>query len=242
MAAGVVCFDFDDTLVLSEATKDAHFCTVAREHHGEAGDALMATLTGDRFERFNRYAEEVASRGIPCLDAAPGAEQVSGRALVEQYSQEIADIVGCRCSEVPGASAALDALQAEGVRIYLNSATPHEDLLLAVQSRGWSTRFAGVMGRPAGVPAEVSKVTNLRRILQETGVPAEQVVMVGDGESDRVGAAQVGCPFVGVRGRKPFKAEVPRLAEDMVGALELIRQLLAAPSATEPVAVAPDGK
>lgn len=225
MGPGAVCFDFDDTLVLSEEAKAAHFLRVAREHHGEEGEALMASLSGDRYERFERYAAEVASRGLQPA-ASVGSEPPSGKAMAEQYCREIAEIVGRRCTEVPGAAAGLLALRADGVSLFLNSATPHDDLLAAVRSRGWEEHFAGVMGRPSGVSVETSKVDNLRRCMREAGVGAEKLVMVGDGESDRVSAAEVGCCFVGIRGRKPFEAEVPHLARDMVEALGLIRRVL----------------
>lgn len=230
-----VSFDFDDTLVLSEARKTEYFCDVARLWYGEAGAELMRenirTMPGDRFARFDWYADEAAKRGLPLehqVAQRRGGARPDGAEMVADYSRGIADLVGRWVPEVPGATAALEALSLEGVALFLNSATPHDDLVLAVRKRGWEGLFTGVRGRPAGDETSKSKVVNLHNAMSVVGITASRMVMVGDGETDRVAAAEVGCQFVGVRGLVPWKADVPLAADDMRGALELIRQVLEA--------------
>ena len=53
----------------------------------------------------------------------------------------------------------------------------------------------------------------LAGIIEREGVESELVVVVGDGESDRVSAGENHCVFIPVRGAFPF-AEVVRALED----------------------------
>lgn len=231
-----VCFDFDDTLVLSEKRKNEYFTEVAQSWHGEAGAELMReifrTMNGDRYARFDCYAAEAVKRGLPLTSERASRRKTpsspDGAELVADYNRDIGELVGRWLPEVPGASAALEALSLDGIALFVNSATPHDELVPVVRKRGWEGLFAGIMGRPLGEPVHKSKVVNLRKCMAIAGVTASQIVMVGDGETDRLGAEEVGCPFVGVRGQKPWQVEVPHAADDMVGALKLIRHVLGA--------------
>lgn len=75
--------------------------------------------------------------------------------------------------------------------LYINSATPTEALIRTVQSLGISPFFTGVYGRPH------SKVENFAVICTELNASPEEIIFIGDSESDYSAAQAAGCRFVG---------------------------------------------
>jgi phosphoglycolate phosphatase-like HAD superfamily hydrolase len=94
-----------------------------------------------------------------------------------------------RCPEKPGAQKALEALS-KRYRLYLNSTTPEDGLREIVHVRGWASYFVGVFGYPH------EKTGTVKRIIEREKVESAEVVVIGDGESDRKAAMHNGCPFV----------------------------------------------
>jgi len=173
--------DFDGTLLHSNAIKrDAFFETVAG--HGDAVERLRHILAqpdaGDRYDVFARLAQSV-----PGLDAA---------ALAAQYGAVCERLIA-RAPEVNGASAMLAAIRRHGSRAVVNSATPQEPLRAIIAHMP----FAGLVDAAFGGP--LSKETNARQVMAEFVKSARETVVIGDGETDRVYAAALGCDFIAVR-------------------------------------------
>lgn len=197
-------FDFDGTLVDSNAIKRDAFYEVARGHVGGAAvlDGIFADRdAGDRFQVFRRFAEAVAP-----------AEAVAGLAasLAAEYGRITEERIAA-CPETEGAGALLSRL-AE-VPLYLYSATPEDSLRRTVARRGWSGRFGGVFGGPRVKPDILRHVSRLE------GIEPPAMVVVGDGADDRAAAREVGCAFVAVGpaaggAAVPLDA-VPDLIEEM---------------------------
>jgi phosphoglycolate phosphatase len=174
-----VVFDFDGTLVDSNAIKRLGFFDVVAAHaDGEAVMAdVLARVVGDRRAIFAAYARQ---RGNPSADDV--------EALVQAYSRRVDERVAA-APEMPGAEALLAKLRQHGVRVVLSSATPVDSLRRIVEQRGWLRHFDEVLGHPS------RKVDSLRRLLQRG---ATNIAVVGDGEDDRDSAAAVGCSFFAV--------------------------------------------
>lgn len=176
-----VVFDFDGTLVDSNGIKRQGFFDVAGEF--ENGVEIMErTLAredaGDRYRTCQLFAEAIGQEGL-------SAE------LAERYTRQCEEMIE-RAPEIKGAGAALEGLQALGLSLYINSATPQEPLREVVERRGMSTMFRDVLGSP------LSKSDHLRAIMEAEGLTENEVLMVGDGEPDRAAALDIGCPFVGI--------------------------------------------
>lgn len=180
---GAVVFDFDGTLVRSNAIKRDTFFDVARHLPGAASalDAIFAGEHGDRADVFARLAKSL------------GAGAALARDLTENYTALCDDRIAA-APEVPGAAAALAALRQRGIPAWIASATPQAPLLMAVRRRGLLTDFAGVYGLPT------TKIAALRLVAEKAGLPAERILMVGDAEADRAAAMAVGTRFVAVAG------------------------------------------
>ncbi len=173
-----VVFDFDGTLVMSNAIKRDGFTAVAeRFPDGVARmDAIMAAPPGDRYA---------------IMDAFAAFYDADGTELVTEYAQWCEDRI-LECPERTGATETLAALKAKGISIWINSATPQEPLRTVVAKRYDTGTFTGVHG------GHGMKVENLRKVMDAENLRPEQILMVGDGFDDRDGAAAVGCPFIGL--------------------------------------------
>jgi len=180
-----VVFDFDGTLVESNAIKRGAYFEILAETPGSAPavEAVLRDNPGtDRYGVLARVHEALSARGAGPL---PSVE-----ALVAAYSRICEERVAA-CSPLPGALETLATLP-ETHALYLDSATPTDALERVVEKRGWRRFFRGVFGGPA------SKLDNLRAIAEREGIAAEEMLYVGDGVTDREAAAAFGCRFLGL--------------------------------------------
>jgi phosphoglycolate phosphatase len=178
-----VAFDFDGTLVESNAIKRGTYFEVLEGVSGATG-ALERTLRenprADRTGILAKAREAVVREG---------AEVASLKDLVAAYSS-ICERRVIECASLPGAPEALEALHPTHA-LYLASATPEDALERVVAGRGWSQLFRGVYGGPR------SKPENLTRIAERECLSKEQMLYVGDGVVDRDAAVAFGCAFLG---------------------------------------------
>lgn len=186
-----VVFDFDGTLVDSNAIKRQAFYDVVQDFD-PSGATMERVLNGpnpgDRFEVMRGVADLLARAGRlpPARDPQAWADvwaDTFGRICEES-------ITGAR--EIPGASETLRWLRERGATLFVSSATPQAALERVVARRDLAPLFTAVHGRPAGKPE------HLCAIARRTGVTPSDVLMVGDGEDDRQAAHAFGCPFVGI--------------------------------------------
>jgi len=91
---------------------------------------------------------------------------------------------------VPGAEAALAALAARGMPMFVASGTPVDELRMIAAARGLGATFLEVHGAPREKP-EI-----LRDVMARHGWAADQVLFIGDGMSDYKAAVAVGTAFL----------------------------------------------
>lgn len=183
MTIQAAVFDFDGTLVRSNAIKAEAFSETAAAHGIDVlrVDAIRARYPhADRYEIFERLVADMGSA------YAGTAEQ-----LVKSYGEIVQNTLA-RCEWVPGTLDTLATLVERGIALYVNSATPTAPLINAIASRMATDRFVAIYGGPA------SKQDNLSDIAATADLLPNQIVMIGDGEDDRLGAAEFGCHFIGV--------------------------------------------
>lgn len=186
LVPGHVAFDFDGTLVRSNAIKRECFRDVLAEVQGAVVilDALFDEgFRGDRHMLFREVARRL-DRDRP--GAAPDAD-----ALTERYSALCRARIAA-APEVPGAGVVLERLSAAGARLYLISATPQAPLEEMVADRGLIGHFDRILGAPVG------KDVHLAGLIAEHGIARGDIVLIGDGRDDEAAAAAVGCRFIAV--------------------------------------------
>lgn len=202
-----VIFDFDGTLVDSNRIKRQVFLDIAGKF--ENGVSLMSRLLRepdrDRHWVFREFAA-----------AHPGAH---GETLAGEYTRICQDRIAA-APEVKGARACLDNLRALGKALYVNSATPLEPLRRLVRLRGLEDCFDGVYGAP------IRKHENLEAIRSQEGVTAKEIMVVGDGESDRLAAQTFGCQFLAVQNPdNDFALAPPCVIPDLTGLVEIVASI-----------------
>jgi phosphoglycolate phosphatase-like HAD superfamily hydrolase len=178
-----VVFDFDGTLVDSNALKRKAFFAIADQDargRGTMEGALEVTV-GDRRAILGEYVRRMSGFGRS-LDLDE---------LVAAYAR-IVDPLVVEARELPGARQLLDELRERGLATYLSSGTPAESLHSILDGRGWRRLFDGVFGHPA------TKEQTLALVLQTHMLTPDQLVSIGDGEDDARAAEVVGCTFLPV--------------------------------------------
>jgi phosphoglycolate phosphatase len=178
----VVVFDFDGTLVDSNAIKREGFFRLAAPY--PEGTARMATVigtTGDRRSILSAFTVCMAAAGV----------HLNVDELVASYGAYV-DTAVAAAPEIQGASDLLVNLRNEGLRLHLNSATPTASLLAILGTRGWTALFSGIYGAPK------NKVETLRQIREEESVSGDEIAVVGDGIDDARAAELVGTQFIPV--------------------------------------------
>lgn len=212
-------FDFDGTLVDSNQIKRTAFYAVVEDvPQGRAvlDRILTSGEVGDRYDVFQRLSEH--------FEAVPehwgSRTRVQWRAaLTHRYSALCEGLIS-QCPELKGATAALVALSSVGLSVLVNSSTPRIALLRILRRRGLMNILDAAYGGPR------SKVDNLRHIMARIDLSPDEVVVVGDGEDDRLSAVEVGCAFLPVgrgsvdvvaAGRQPVQdlALLPSLIESL---------------------------
>lgn len=205
MIRGIV-FDFDGTLVASNQIKRQVFFELAGEFKDGVRmmqEVMMGAAGRDRYWIFERFAA-----------AMPLG--VDARSLADRYTQICQDRIAS-APEVQGTLSSLERLRAEGKLSFINSATPLEPLTMLVRLRRLETLFDGIYGSPA------TKYENLEAIRLRHGLARMEILVVGDGESDRESAEALGCHFVAVKSAEnDFAAEPLCCIPDLTGLPDII--------------------
>jgi len=181
-----IVFDFDGTLIDSNPLKAKAYFQLfpADPRHAR----IIVEVLSELFEQ-SRYVilEEILRRlGIKGKEARN--ERVIN--LAKRYNDMV--LAGAKtCPEKPGAEESLKKLD-QIYTLFVSSTTPEASLKEIIRFRRWEGYFRGVFGYPH------EKKDTLRRILASEKLKGDQVLVVGDGESDRKAAAENGCRFVHV--------------------------------------------
>ena len=149
-------------------------------------DQLFAQVFDDhpRYDRFGLYRELLTRMNFE------GDIDTKVDELTTLYGELTTSAIS-KAPEIPGAEEFLKEYSSQ-IPMYINSATPEASLRISVEKRGWTGFFRGVYGRPK------SKNDIVDLVKKEAGLPAEQILFVGDSVQDLDSARDNGCPFLGV--------------------------------------------
>lgn len=179
----LIVFDFDGTLVLSNQLKyDAYFRVFPDDecHRSVITKVLEKSSEESRFVILESIVQKIRET---CAYVTP----MDVSLLAENYNSIVED--GAKnCAIRPGAEKVIKMCSAI-LPLYLSSNTPEQSLREIIRYRQWSGYFKDIFGYPK------KKYKTLLNIIKLEKKLPRQVLVVGDGDSDRNSAIQAGCVF-----------------------------------------------
>ena len=179
-----VVYDFDGVILESAGVKTDAFVELYAAHGADVVARVrahhLANLGISRFKKFAWIAEHVLGQPLSDAESAALGVRFSDLALAKVLAAPF----------VPGAEAALAAVAARGLPMFVASGTPVDELRMIVERRGLAAWFREVHGAPREKP-EV-----LRDVMARHGLVPDDVLFIGDGMSDYKAARAVGTPFL----------------------------------------------
>ena len=184
MTVKVIVFDFDGTLIDSNQLKyDAFFELFSSKNHHKQ---IIKNVLNEILEE-SRYV--ILREIIKRLNTEMHEDELDDRVqkLANRYNKIVVD--GAKhCNEKPGAKEVLVSLS-KRFKLYLSSTTPEVSLKEIVRHRIWANYFCDIFGYPN------DKRAVLLNIIKKEPVNPDELLVVGDGKSDRNSANSVKCKY-----------------------------------------------
>ncbi len=186
----VIVFDFDGTLVdTASAKREAFFEALPETCHAAVRSVLRADPDGSRHTVIPAMLVEARRRGAD-------VRELDAEAAINAYSDAVKTAVGS-ASDVDGVHDVLDWASSMAP-VYIFSMTPEHELADAIGRRNWQAHISESFGYPS-VKRDV-----LARLIERHGAGPEEVLVVGDGQSDRDAATAHGCCFYQISPEHPL--------------------------------------
>ena len=185
MALKVIVFDFDGTLIDSNQLKyDAYYKLFPLDdfHKRIITEVLSVIFEKSRYVILKEIVRRVNSLIVNEYELDNRVQ-----VLATEYNDLVVD--GAKhCKEKPGAEEALESLS-KRYKLYLNSTTPEASLKDIVTYRKWEDYFCDIFGYPN------DKASVLFDIIERESINPDELLVVGDGKSDKDSANSVKCDF-----------------------------------------------
>ncbi len=179
-----IVFDCDGVLLQSANIKTVAFGKTVAPFGELAAEQFIAYHNKNfgisRMTKFKWFCEEVLKDNNPALQEKLASD------FAKNVQQEI-----LICPFIDGVEEALTTLYGK-MPLYVCSGTPHDELVDILTKRGIAKYFTGIYGTPP------EKNILLKNLVEESGIPAKNTLMVGDMQTDLDAANYVGTQFLGI--------------------------------------------
>jgi len=185
MPIKVIVFDFDGTLIDSNQLKyDAYYKLFPLDdfHKRIITEVLSVIFEKSRYVILKEIVRRVNGLIVNEYELDNRVQE-----LATEYNDLVVDGAK-RCREKTGAKEVLESLS-KRYKLYLNSSTPEASLKDIVKHRKWENYFCDIFGYPN------DKKAVLLNIIKEESINPDELLVVGDGKSDRDSADKVGSRF-----------------------------------------------
>lgn len=195
-----IVFDFDGVLADSVEVKTAAFANLYKEYGDKVVEKVIHHHRNHggmtRAEKFYHYHSQYAKHPLTDEDH---------EALCQRFSSLVVEKVTA-AKEIAGAETMLRHWHGK-VPLFIDSATPDEEIILITQKRGIAKYFEKTLG------SGHSKTENLKAILEGYDLAPEEVVFYGDAASDYRAATNCGTHFVGIlpNANAPLLSKAPNI-------------------------------
>ncbi len=180
-------FDFDDTLVFSETTKERIFADIFAKEYGIEEGVIPAyrSLRGkaNREEKIDRLIRELLERE----PAHSEVEKIS-TAFGEQYKTRLATCPVADCVDV------IKELKKYVNLLFLLSLENTNEVLSVAEHCGIAPYFDVILGGPK------SKRENFEKLIREYPVRPSETLYIGDSKQDVIISTSYGFKTVGIQG------------------------------------------
>lgn len=194
MSLEAIVFDFDGTLIDSQEIKIKSFCKLFQDVEDVDGKIVNKVLKiipeESRYVIIETILKKAGMKSIREIE-----ERI--KHLADKYNSIVLNDIK-KCKEKEGASNLLRALHRR-YSIYLCSVTPIQPLRDCVKERGWNRFFIDIFGYPT------KKINALKQIVDYEKINPGNILVVGDGETDKNAAASVGCHFYRIKNGNSLK-------------------------------------
>jgi|TARA_B100001964_G_scaffold98175_1_gene109748 phosphoglycolate phosphatase-like HAD superfamily hydrolase len=185
MALKVIVFDFDGTLIESNCLKFDTFFELFppdKFHNLIIKNVLKDFLEESRYVILKEILKRIDRRISKHEDIELKSEE-----LAKGYNLIVTNGAK-KCNEKSGASEVLVSLS-KRYKLYLSSTTPETSLKEIVKHRKWEGFFCGIFGYPN------DKTSVLFDIIKRESIIPDELLVVGDGKSDKDSANSAKCRF-----------------------------------------------
>ena|SRR3989344_1618497 len=198
--AKVIALDFDNCIVLDENTrtgseelKEEAWLVVFSEHERnilapalEEAKKIVVGGKGDRKDIVKKICEHF---GVP-------SDQIDAEVLrrCDHFNRVVQESI--KTINISKRTHTALADLASRAPLYVNTATPRENVLESMDALGLTQYFKAVLGRPG------TKVGNLLEIIAAESIHPEELLFVDDQQGGYLAATEVGCKFAGMHTAK----------------------------------------
>jgi phosphoglycolate phosphatase-like HAD superfamily hydrolase len=180
----LIVFDCDGVLLDTMSAKIEAFRAWIPEMHAEHAEAFMDRVMHGFGTSRERHIESFYHEFVGTHPP---------RSFLKSEVDRFTGICEPLCADAGWLRGSMDFVagcRQEGVLCYVLSGTPQKPLEEMLRSNGGGELFNAILGSPPAKPQ------GMERILEETGVPPERTVFIGDANADRLAAEHVGAHFV----------------------------------------------
>lgn len=204
-----IIFDFDGVILESAAIKTNAFAEVVRDYPKEQAEEFvryhMSHMGISRHVKFRYFIEEILHETY-----SDDKEKI----LADKFSDIVYEKV-MHCDYVPGAREFLEQCY-QKYDFYIATGTPEEEIRQILDGRDLAKFFKGVYGTPGKKEDIVANILNMNHY------SPEEVIFVGDAETDLKAANRNNLHFVGRN--TPENIETFR---DIANKVDDLRQIVA---------------
>ena len=207
-----IIFDFDGVILESASIKTDAFAEMVEAYPVEIGKKFVEfhlTHMGiSRKVKFRYLIEELL--GEPCTEDK-----------LDALGQKFSEIVHSKILAAPFVPGAQEFLESSYKKLffYIASGTPQEEMRQIAAERGIEKYFKAIYGSPA------TKEEIVERLMQAQGYRKEDVLFVGDADTDLFAARAIGIHFVGRS--TPENVEAFREVKDKIDDLRQLEKICA---------------
>jgi len=232
-APQAIIFDFDGTL----STLRCGWEAVMRELMGEI---LGKYITMEEIDKFidestgiqtifqmKWIKEQLEKHGETALDPWDYKAEYNRRLMLNIEDKKKALLSGECAKEMylmEGSEALLKMIKSHGVNIYVASGTDQPDVQAEAAALGMDKYFSEIAGAPLR-EEKCSKEAVLRRLIAERDIPAENILIVGDGKVEIALGREAGARTLGIASNERARCgidETKRKRLEIAGADRII--------------------